>query len=75
MVKKQSVSHSSRQGGKLWYDDYWLLLMQQYLRKPAGIKPVYSRDMVELSLELHITPQELHKRMGEIARLRIPRIE
>lgn len=59
----------------LWQDDYWLLLMQQYLRRPVGIKPLYSRSMVDLSLELHITPQELHERMGEIARLRIPRIE
>lgn len=60
---------------QLWQDDYWLMLMQQYLRKPVGIKPLYCRSMVELSLELHITPQELHERMGEIARLRIPRIE
>ena len=28
-----------------------------------------------MSLELHITPQELHRRMGEMARLRTPRIE
>ena len=60
---------------QLWQDDYWLMLMQQYLRKPVGIKPLYCRSMVELSLELPITPQELHERMGEIARLRIPRIE
>ncbi len=60
---------------QLWQDDYWLLLMQQYLRKPVGIKPIYSKSMVDLSLELHITPQELHQKMGEIARLRIPRIE
>ncbi len=60
---------------QLWQDDYWLLLMQQYLYKPVGIKPVFSRNMVELSMELHITPQELHERMGEIARLRTPRIE
>lgn len=60
---------------QLWQDDYWLLLMQQYLRKPVGIKPTYSKGMVDLSLELHITPQELHQRMGEIARLRTPRIE
>ncbi|MBQ3698809.1 MAG: hypothetical protein II886_02770 [Prevotella sp.] len=60
---------------QLWQDDYWLLLMQQYLRRPVGIKPVFSRSMVDLSLELHITPQELHERMGEIARLRTPRIE
>ncbi len=60
---------------QLWQDDYWLLLMQQYLRRPVGIKPVYSRSMVDLSLELHIPPQELHERMGEIARIRTPRIE
>ncbi len=60
---------------QLWQDDYWLLLMQQYLQKPVGMKPVYCRSMVDLSLELHIPPQELHQRMGEIARLRIPRIE
>ena len=58
-----------------WQDDYWLLLMQQYLRKPVGIKPTYSRGMVELSLELHIPPQVLHERLGDIARLRTPRIE
>lgn len=60
---------------QLWQDDYWLLLMQQYLRRPAGIKPTYSRGMVELSMELHIAPEELHERMGDIARLRTPRIE
>ena len=75
MAKKQYSLHAHQPVGRLWQDDYWLLLMEQYLRKPVGIKPVYSRPMVELSLELHIAPQELHQRMGEIARLRIPRIE
>jgi len=75
MAKKQYLTHAYQPVGRLWQDDYWLLLMEQYLRKPVGIKPVYSRPMVELSLELHIAPQELHQRMGEIARLRIPRIE
>lgn len=60
---------------QLWQDDYWLLLMQQYLSRPAGIKPTYSRGMVELSMELHIAPEELHERMGDIAWLRTPRIE
>ena len=60
---------------QLWQDDYWLLLMQQDLSRPAGIKPTYSRGMVELSMELHIAPEELHERMGDIARLRTPRIE
>ena len=58
-----------------WNDDYWLLLMQQYLRKPTGIKPTYDREMVNLSIELHIPPQVLHQRLGDIAQLRTPRIE
>ena len=50
---------------QLWHDDYWLLLMQLYL----------SRQMVELSIELHIAPQQLFARMCEIANLETPRIE
>ncbi len=60
---------------QLWQDDYWLLLMQAYLKKPVGIKPTYCREMVNLSLELHIAPQVLHQRLGDIAQLRTPRIE
>ena len=60
---------------QLWNDDYWLMLMQLYLRKPVGLKPVYSREMVELSLELHIPPQQLYQRLNEIANLETPRIE
>ncbi len=58
-----------------WQDDDWLLLMQIYLRKPIGLKPQYSREMVELSLELHIPPQVLFAKMCEIANLETPRIE
>lgn len=58
-----------------WQDDYWLLLLQLYLRKPEGVKPLYSRDMVNLSLELHITPQALLSRIQQIARLETPRIK
>lgn len=58
-----------------WHDDYWLLLMQAYLNNPTGLKPLYSRTMVNLSLELHITPQSLRKRMQQIAKLSTPRIE
>ena len=60
---------------QLWNDDYWLLLMQLYLRKPVGMKPMYSRDMVLLSLELHIAPQQLFQRQNDIANLETPRIE
>jgi hypothetical protein len=58
-----------------WSDDYWLLLMQIYLQKPVGIKPMYSRKMVDLSLELHIAPHILFARMCQIANLETPRIE
>lgn len=60
---------------QLWNDDYWLLLMQLYLRKPVGVKPMYSREMVALSLELHIAPQQLYQRQKDIANLETPRIE
>ena len=58
-----------------WHDDNWLLLLQIYLRKPVGLKPQYSREMVDLSLELHIPPQVLFAKMCEIANLETPRIE
>ena len=60
---------------QIWQDDYWLLLMQLYLRKPTGVKPMYCKPLVELSLELHIAPQQLHARMAQIDRLDTPRIE
>jgi hypothetical protein len=58
-----------------WQDDYWLLLMQIYLRRPVGVKPVYSREMVELGMELHIHPQALTTKMQELATLETPRVE
>lgn len=45
----------------LWSDEYWLLLLQLYLQKPAGMKSLYSRSLVELSLELHIPPRSLYE--------------
>ena len=59
----------------VWQDDYWLMLMQIYLRKPIGVKPLYSRGMIDLSMELHIAPQILRSRMLQIATLDTPRIE
>ncbi|MBP3247486.1 MAG: hypothetical protein J6M36_06305 [Prevotella sp.] len=58
-----------------WQDEYWLLLMQLYLQKPTGIKPMYSKAMIDLSLELHIAPQQLFNKMCQIANLETPRIE
>ncbi|MCR4853649.1 MAG: hypothetical protein K5893_08675 [Prevotella sp.] len=58
-----------------WQDEYWLLLMQLYLRKPEGLKPIYSRKMVELALELHIEPQFLFEQMFRLRQLETPRLE
>ena len=58
-----------------WQDDYWLLLMQIYLQRPVGVKPMYSRKMVDLSIELHIAPNVLFNKMCQIANLKTPRIE
>ena len=58
-----------------WQDEYWLLLMEIYLQKPVGVKPMYSKKMVGLSLELHIAPNVLYNRMCQIANLETPRIE
>lgn len=58
-----------------WQDEYWLLLLQLYLQKPVGIKPMYSRGMVDLSLELHIAPNILFNKMCQIANLETPRVE
>jgi len=58
-----------------WHDDYWLMLLQLYLKNPVGLKPLYCRPMVDLAMELHIPPQVLHRRMEQIDRLDTPRIE
>lgn len=58
-----------------WSDDYWLLLMQIYLQRPVGVKPMFHRKMVELSLELHLPPHFLFNKMCQIANLETPRIE
>jgi hypothetical protein len=59
----------------LWSDEYWLLLMQLYLKKPTGLKPLYYRGLVDLALELHIRPQYLHQQMFQLRQLDTPRME
>lgn len=59
----------------LWQDEYWLLLIQLYLKKPVGLKPLYSKALVDLSLELHIPPQFLHEQMFRLRSLDTPRLE
>lgn len=46
-----------------WSDEYWLLLLKLYKKKPEGMKPLYSRDLVDLSLEVHVPPQFLYNQM------------
>lgn len=58
-----------------WQDDYWLPLMQLYLKKPVGVKPVYCKAMVDFAMEIHIAPQILFNKMCEIANAETPRIE
>lgn len=58
-----------------WQDEYWLPLLQIYLRQPVGLKPAYNRAMVELSMELHIAPKVLRARMEQLAKLSTPRLE
>ncbi len=58
-----------------WEDEYWLPLIQLYLRKPVGVKPIYSKGMVNLALELHIPPRTLYEKMFLLRRLATPRIE
>jgi len=58
-----------------WQDEYWLPLMQVYLKRPVGVKPLYHRDMVDLSAELHLPPEVLQGRMRQLAALDTPRIE
>ena len=58
-----------------WSDDYWLLLLQVYVKKPVGMKPMYSRPMVDLAMELHIHPQVLFGKMSALVALQTPRIE
>lgn len=59
----------------LWREEYWLLLMQLYLRKPVGVKATYSRPMVDLSMELHIPPQVLREKMFRLRSTDTPRME
>lgn len=57
-----------------WQDDYWLLLIKLYLKKPQGVKHLYSRDLVDVALELHIHPEYIHRRMYRLRQIDTPRL-
>ena len=71
----KSYNSNSMATHPLWRDEYWLLLMQLYLKKPVGVKPLYSKAMVELSLELHIAPQVLYQQMFRLRQIDTPQME
>lgn len=52
----------------LWNDDYWILVMQLYMRKPMGMKAMYARATVNLCLELHIPPEIIYEKMYALRR-------
>lgn len=59
----------------LWRDEYWLLLMQLYLKPPQGVKQLYSKPLVDLALELHIHPEFLHRQMFRLRQIDTPRMQ
>ena len=59
----------------LWHDEYWLLLMQLYLKRPQGVKPLYSRPLVNLGMELHIPPSYLFRNMLRLRQIDTPRLQ
>lgn len=58
-----------------WNDDYWLYVMQLYMRRPIGVKPLYAKAAVDLSIELHVHPREIRERQRQIEAISTPRIE
>ena len=50
----------------LWTDEYWPLILQLYMQKPVGVKPLYSRSTVSLALELHIPPTDIFQLMFQL---------
>lgn len=58
-----------------WHDDYWLLLIQLYLKKPQGVKHLYSRSLIDVAMELHIHPAEIHQRLFRLRQINTPRLQ
>lgn len=59
----------------MWTEEHWPLVIQLYQKKPAGIKPMYSRDSVKLALELHIPPQTIYQKMFQLRQPQLPSLK
>jgi hypothetical protein len=55
-----------------WNDEYWPLLVWLYKRKPEGVKAVYSHELTDIAMHLHIHPSELHRKMMELRNPKTP---
>lgn len=51
------------------------MLMQLYMKKPVGVKALYSKPLIDLSLELHIEPAYLYQQLFRIRRKDTPSIQ
>ncbi len=58
-----------------WNDEYWPLLLQIYKKKPQGVKPLYSREVIDVALRLHIHPKEIVKRLQKLEKIDTPSLQ
>lgn len=70
--KKQRLKAMAKR--TVWHDEYWLLLLQLYLKRPQGVKPLYNKDLVRLAMELHIEPRFLHRQLFKLRQIDTPRM-
>lgn len=59
----------------IWHDDYWLLLIKLFLKRPQGVKRLYSKDLVDVALELHLHPTYIHRKLMQLRSIDTPRLQ
>lgn len=60
---------------RLWQDEYWLLLLQLFLKAPEGVKPLYSRGLIDIALRTHLKPQYIYRKMFRLRRIDTPLLQ
>lgn len=60
---------------RLWQDDYWLLLLQLYLKAPQGVKPLYSHALIDVALRTHLKPQYIYRKLFRLRRIDTPLLQ